>query len=748
MTKKFLSFNFSFEDLHNPSALEKLDGIFLSFLKECSPDLINRLRKARQSVPIPREESALLLDLAPYVEDFIGTFFSIEQEIQSLQNHTFHLAPLYRCKRLFIQRQAAKVFSKEEAQRFDGPHLQQEITTFLGTDYSDLRFSCYVLKALEDKEANKEFLQTATQYAAWALHQDRPSTLFRLPRKVNLDVLFPVNRENNTLTSPDKIQRKGFDCTTPSVRTLDSLDQAHYCILCHNQDKDSCAKGLSENAKGCPLDQKISEMNTLRTQGYVLGALAMIMVDNPMVAATGHRICNDCEKACIFQKQEAVDIPSIESEILDSILNVPWGVEIYSLLSRWNPLNLKRPFPKEPSGYNVLVAGMGPAGFTLSHYLLNEGHSVVGIDGLEIEPLEHDLLTHPIRDWSTLKTPLSQRTIDAFGGVMEYGITARWDKNALKLVRLLLERRSLFSLRDGVRIGETLSFPQAFDLGFDHVALCLGAGNPNTLSIPYEKVRGVSLAADFLLDLQLKGAAQEKPLVDLQIRLPILIIGGGLTAVDAATEALAYYAFQVEKFLKETEESGSPSPALSEEEREITQELLTHGHALLRGDRSFLEKASTIVYRKPLQDSPAYRLNHKELQLAMAEGVVFLENTTPLKICVDTYGHIERLKVQTPTGVEDLPCRTLLIATGTQPNEILEQEGLSPFPDVKEQRTLLSYMGEPKVSFFGDLHPIYEGNVVKAMASAKNGYPQICEALLRKPPARGFDVLEKWGALL
>jgi hypothetical protein len=52
---------------------------------------------------------------------------------------------------------------------------------------------------------------------------------------------------------------------------------------------------------------------------------------------------------------------------------------------------------------------------------------------------------------------------------------------------------------------------------------------------------------------------------------------------------------------------------------------------------------------------------------------------------------------------------------------------------------LLSYKGAPKVSFFGDLHPIYEGNVVKAMASAKNGYPSICEALLRRPPAGGFD---------
>jgi hypothetical protein len=60
---------------------------------------------------------------------------------------------------------------------------------------------------------------------------------------------------------------------------------------------------------GCPLEEKISEMNLLKSEGFSIGALAMIAVDNPMVAATGHRICNDCMKACIYQKQEPVDIP-------------------------------------------------------------------------------------------------------------------------------------------------------------------------------------------------------------------------------------------------------------------------------------------------------------------------------------------------------------------------------------------------------------------------------------------------------
>ena len=69
------------------------------------------------------------------------------------------------------------------------------------------------------------------------------------------------------------------------------------------------------------------------------------------------------------------------------MLRLPWGVEIYGLLTRWNPLNVRRPYALAYNGRNVLVVGLGPAGYTLAHYLVNEGFGVVGIDGLKIEPL-------------------------------------------------------------------------------------------------------------------------------------------------------------------------------------------------------------------------------------------------------------------------------------------------------------------------------------------------------------------------
>ena len=216
-------------------------------------------------------------------------------------------------------------------------------------------------------------------------------------------------------------------------------------------------------------------------------------------------------KACVFQKQEPVDIPQIETRTLRDVLKLPWGFEIYSLLTRWNPLNLVRPVPRPASGYKVLVVGLGPAGFTLSHHLMNDGHTVAGVDGLKIEPLAEDVSGvtphglrvkfRPIRDVNEIYESLDDRVMAGFGGVAEYGITVRWNKNFLKVIRLLLERRNQFRMFGGVRFGGTLTVDDAFHLGFDHVALCAGAGRPTVIPMKNGLARGVRQASDFLMAL-------------------------------------------------------------------------------------------------------------------------------------------------------------------------------------------------------------------------------------------------------
>ncbi len=156
----------------------------------------------------------------------------------------------------------------------------------------------------------------------------------------------------------------------------------------------------------------------------------------------------------------------------------------------------------------------------------------------------------PLRDITEIYERLDERVMAGFGGVAEYGITVRWNKNFLKVIRLLLERRREFSMFGGVRFGGTLTVDSAFEMGFDHIALCAGAGRPTVIPMKNGLVRGVRQASDFLMALQLTGAAKFESLANLQIRMPIVVIGGGLTAIDTATESLAYYVVQVEKVLE------------------------------------------------------------------------------------------------------------------------------------------------------------------------------------------------------
>jgi hypothetical protein len=92
-----------------------------------------------------------------------------------------------------------------------------------------------------------------------------------------------------------------------------------------------------------------------------------------------------------------------------------------------------------------------------------------------------------VKHISELQEPLDERAMAGFGGVAEYGITVRWDKNFLKIIRLLLERRRQFAMFGGVRFGGTLTIDEAFADGFDHIALCAWrraadrAGNPERL---------------------------------------------------------------------------------------------------------------------------------------------------------------------------------------------------------------------------------------------------------------------------
>ena len=829
-----LAHGVSFSGLYRRDGLLKLDAAFFVHLAAADAALADRLTSGRTNADTltKKDESALILELAPHLDRFIAQLFGIADEVVALTNRHEELAPLYSVKRQFVQRKAVAAYNAEEAATFDGIALEIELANLFGGTFSELAYAAHVEAWQKDEAANEPMIDTALRYAAWALHTEtgrersHASVLFKKPTKVDAQNLVAhAQRDENQYAAdgvttftikPEHIRRRnGFALTDEGSDLRGALSEANYCIWCHAQGKDSCSVGLREKPgadgkaafkkspfgvalAGCPLEEKISEFHTLKATGYAISALAVIAIDNPMAAATGHRICNDCMKSCIYQKQQPVNIPQVETRTLKDVLELPWGFEIYSLLTRWNPLNLRHPLPRATSGYRVLVVGMGPAGFALSHNLMNDGHIVVGIDGLKIEPLSESLSgVHadgsrvdfdPVRDVTTLYESLDDRVMAGFGGVAEYGITVRWNKNFLKVIRLLLERRAEFAMYGGVRFGGTLDADDAFEMGFDHIALAMGAGKPTLLDIPNGLARGVRTASDFLMALQLTGAAKADSIANMQVRLPVVVIGGGLTAIDTATEALAYYPIQAEKFLQRYQvlaaEKGEDAvrDVWTPEEREIAEEFLAHARAI-RTERTLADQqnrephiiellqswgGATIAYRRRLIDSPSYTLNHEEVEKALEEGIRFSEGLTPHSVDADDYGAVRGINFTTHQSKEGgtaraseyhLPAHTIFVAAGTSPNTVLAREypqhfGLDgkyfnacdedgqpikpAFSTPKPERAdvLLSRMTDGRfVSFFGDLHPSFFGNVVKAIGSAKQGFPVVSRVLAKRPPA-------------
>ncbi|MAP23994.1 MAG: hypothetical protein CMM87_00460 [Rickettsiales bacterium] len=697
-------------------------------------------------------------------EKFLPTVFGIGDSYQELKNRYLSETRLSTFRVKFIQR---FILRKDKPTVL--PHLPQI-----------LKSSPYKANAIPSLFDFATFILNLdeTQWPAWSiaftqfmLYPELRSDHFNAPSWRFLDKsIEPLSQKESGLytQSPERQRlRTGFNHTDPVQPSSYAQEEAGYCLKCHKRHKDSCRKGLStpltsvDDLPGCPLDQKISEMFEQIESGNLLTALALIMVDNPLVALTGHRICNDCQKSCIFQNQTAVDIPQAETRLLLDVLGLPYGFEIYSLLTRWNPFH-PQPLPKQPNNKSIAIVGLGPAGVGLAHEMLRKGYQTMLFEGLKIDPIPQHLIgsNHAfdlIKEWSSLTQNLENRTIKGFGGVAEYGITARWDKNFLTLVRIILERNTSYHYTDGVRIGKTLSIQDLFDRGFDHVSLCTGAGKPKNLPNT-DLPKGVRMGVDFLMGLH------QRPLPDVflqnPIQLPTYVYGAGLTAIDTATEVLAAYPVQVAAIAKA---AATNSKKIKHIPKPILETFLDHAHQLAQAkapteQKQLLQKwgGVTVLYHRDLPQAPSYRQSRHELANALSEGIQIRDQIS-LVSWHKTQDQLQSITVldHLTNQHKTLPTHNLFLALGTKPNFnalkdinsqsiqwlTANQAHQTPTKNPKDpQPFFIQFLGDTHaISALGDLHPTYEGSVVKALASAKYAAPQI-DQLLHKSNSKPVNL--------
>lgn len=808
----------SFEQLQTTAGLQALDQRFLIELEEQDFELHQALINYRAGqLQDQKEVSQLLLKVAPFLEFFIANLFNIQEDIKQSKQNTLSYQPLFAFKQNFVLKEARRALKKAD-HKINFNSLNQKIKKEISQktlNKSGLEFTIaeWGTSLLRDPNTNQASISTLIDWCVGAMTtKEGQKTVanwvtFKLPKRLDFTKLVAAQAiPDDPFKRYEGEQfrhRDGFGLTDQRMSQAEVMSEIDYCVYCHKNQGDFCSKGfpvkkntpelglktspMGEVLTGCPLEEKISEMHVLKKDGLTLAALAMITADNPMCAATGHRICNDCMKACIYQKQEPVNIPEVETRILTDVLDLPWGVEIYQLLIRWNPLRREQYLPKPYNSLKILVMGMGPAGFTLAHHLLMEGFAVVGADGLKIEPLPKQLLEQPIKDYQSICEQLDDRLMAGFGGVAEYGITVRWDKNFLKLIYLSLARNEYFQVVGGVRFGGTLTVESAWQLGFDHVAVSVGAGLPQELPVPHSLAPGMRQANDFLMALQLTGAEKKSSMANLQIRLPAVVIGGGLTAVDTATEVQAYYLTQIEKVTARYQQLALNSSKdqvrahFNDLDQIILDEWLEHARQLAE-ERTLAKREGrqpdliklirlwggvSIAYRRSMQESPAYKRNHEELSKALEEGIYYAEGMQPIAVVLDSHGQSKALRcrwrIMDENGVwmisdeeQLLPARSVLVATGARLNVAYEFEHRGTFEKAEPFRyqafqqlngklqaceqsshaksepvaAFTSYQKNgQRVSFLGDTHPLFHGSVVKAIASAKRIYPFIFNLL-------------------
>ena len=804
MTTLSLDFqDFSYEDLYHPERLPVLDALFVQSL---ASELATRLTTWRAGEALtPTEESTLLIDLARALEDFLVAGFGVTADRDALRTLHAREATVQAFKRRFVKPHQRKL---KAGQAGDFSAIESALG-IAGEDREAQLAACWqAASALQDNAtlARLETWLASVKFTDAGRAATAGWVSLNFPKTIDFTALVPVvpvkNDPHGRVEGLTQRARDGFALTDPRPDLRHTLDQVHDCVDCHEHGGDSCSKGfaakdgngfrsnpLAVTLIGCPLGERISEAHQLKRSAWSLAALAMIVRDNPLAPLTGHRICNDCMKSCVYQKQEPVNVPEIETRILTDVLDWRWGVELYFLLTQWNPLDRTQPYRMPYQGRNVLCAGAGPAGLNLAQHLLHSGHGVVLVDGLKIEPLpaiwcdESGRPALPIERVEALWESLDTRASMGFGGVAEYGITVRWDKNFLTLVRIVLERQATFRIYGGIRLGGTLMLEDAPHLGFHHVTLATGAGRPTVLPIQNAMARGMRQASDFLMALQLTGAARHDSLASLQVRLPAVVIGGGLTAIDAATELQAYYIRQVEKVLARWEalrDSASQLDALGIDgiESDTLDVFIAHGRAV-RAERARAQCEQrmpdfqtlirswggvTLAYRRRMADSPAYLRNHEEITQALAEGIHYLEGVEPLAAVLDGQGHVAGLRCTKDGASFELAARCVLVAAGGSPNtvyarehpgsialdgkyfathrinEIGELEKCAANGDFKRECAGFFISARPGglyVSVIGDNHPWYHGSVVRAMASAQHASRDIAAVLARQQHTPG-----------
>lgn len=395
---------------------------------------------------------------------------------------------------------------------------------------------------------------------------------------------------NNRL-SAEEYQQNFSDIHPPFDKKEAALVEANRCLFCYD----------APCIKQCPTSINIPKFIKQITTDNIRGSAHTIFQSN-IFGGGCSRVCpveKLCEGSCVYNLMHEAPIPiaKLQRYATDNAIKEKWQL-----------------FERKPSTEKkVAIVGAGPAGFSCAHVLSREG---IDVTVLEKESKGGGLMTYGIAAYKV--TPeFCQQEVDFITSLG--GITIEYNK----------------------QLGKNLSLAE-LKVKYDAVFLGIGVGLARQLEIPGEELEGVVDAIEFIYNLRSKSFNQ------IPVGDKVAVIGLGMTAIDAATQAKRLGAQEV-----------------------------------------------TIVYRRTQEEMPCTQV---ELDLAKLDGCKIIWLAAPKEVIGDN-GHVKALVCsEMELGTPDASGRRAPVDTGRtftlEVDMIIKAAGQMPFKDLIDSNDLQNTNGK------------------------------------------------------
>lgn len=300
---------------------------------------------------------------------------------------------------------------------------------------------------------------------------------------------------NNRLTN-DQYTENFSDIHPPFENKTAAQVEANRCLFCYD----------APCTKSCPTSINIPKFIKQISTDNVKGSAHTIFQSNIMGAGCS-KVCpveKLCEGACVYNllEEEPINIARLQRYSTEIAMEKNWQL-----------------FERKPStGKKVAIVGAGPAGLSCAHVLSREG---IDITIYEKESKGGGLMTY---------------------GIAAYKVTPEFCEDEVNYITSI----GGIDIKYNHELGKNISLAE-LQQNYDAVFLGIGVGVARQLDIPGEELEGVVDAIGFIYELRANGY-RAVPVGD-----KVAVIGMGMTAIDAATQAKRLGAKEVTLVYRRTE---------------------------------------------------------------------------------------------------------------------------------------------------------------------------------------------------